>query len=84
MPSPRNTGVVRGQPYMGGGHFTPGCWRADRPTGKVAIPEGPQRPIQRSEPNTVSASDGRPRDPRTAANLADREAALAPRRWRPS
>ena len=74
---------TRAQPTYGGGHFTPGCWRPDRPTGTVAIPEGPQQPIVRPSADTVSDRDSRPRDPRTAANLAAREAALQPRRWTP-
>lgn len=83
MPNRRNLGTVRGQPFVGGAGFTPGCWRADPPTGTVAVPEGPQAPIVRpDEPEHVAG--GRLRDPRTAANLAARDEALKPRRWRPS
>jgi len=84
MASRRNTGVVSGRPYMGGGHFTTGCWRADRPTGTVAVPEGPTEPRPTLDAElTVSATDTRRRDLRTAANLAAREDALKPRRWSP-
>lgn len=70
-----------GMPYMGGGHFTPGFWRPDRSSGKIAIPEGPQAPIERPDGDRLAG--GRERDPRTAANIAAHEAALAPRRYRP-
>lgn len=78
------TAVASAATYTGGrAHFTPGCWRPDPPTGTVAIPEGPQQPRKLIGPETVSDRDGRPRDPRTAANLADRAGALKPRRWTP-
>lgn len=78
-------GKGNGSPVNGGGWgFTPGCWRADPPSGRVAIPEGPQSPIARPQVQAVSERDNRPRDPRTAANLAAKADALAPKRWRPS
>jgi hypothetical protein len=65
-----------------GGHFTPGCWRPDKARG-VPLPSGPDGPIVRRDPDTVSASDTRNRDPRTAANIAAKVEAFAPRRYRP-
>lgn len=74
-----------GSPVNGAGWgFTPGCWRADPPSGRVAIPEGPQAPIARTDAPTVNERDSRSRDPRTAANLAAKADALAPKRWRPT
>ena len=60
-----------------------GWWRPEKSTGKIAIPEGPQRPIERPTDDDITP-DGRHCDPRTAANLAAKAEALAPRRWRPS
>lgn len=66
-----------------GAHFTPGYWRPDRPTGAVAIPEGPRAPIVRPEFEDAPNGGGRVRDPQTAANIAAHEAVLRPRRWTP-
>lgn len=78
----RYTYAGGGMPFMGGGHFTPGCWRPDKPGGTVAIPEGPRQPIVRPE-EPERLKDGRLRDPRTASNLAAKSEALAVRRWKP-
>lgn len=66
----------------GGAGFQAGHWRADAPTGTVAVPEGPQVPIERPDDDILP--DGRRRDPRTAANLNARAEALTPRRYRPT
>lgn len=65
----------------GGGHFTPGFWLPDKSSGKIAVPEGPQQPLDSDPAPTVSASDARRRDQRTAENLAAKQSALAPRRY---
>jgi hypothetical protein len=67
---------------VGGQNFRPGHWRPDKPSGTVAIPEGPQE--QRPDIPVVSAraTEQRMREA-TARNIAERESALAPRRYRP-
>lgn len=83
MASPRNYSGGKGQ-HHGGQGFTPGCWKADRSSGKVAIPAGPQQPVDPQGLQAINDTDGRVRDPRTAENIAAKEAALAPRRWTPT
>lgn len=78
----RKYGPIAG-PYMGGGHYTPGIhWRADK-AGKIAVPAGPDAPIERPEPEGDGRLGGSLRDPRTAARMAEVEEALKPKRWRP-
>lgn len=75
----------RGMPNLlgCGGHCTLGNFRPDRPTpGARALPSGPASP-RAPQPPTVSERDSRLRAEATAANLERREAALAPRRWKP-
>lgn len=67
----------------GGLGFKPGHWRPDAPTGTVAIPEGPQAPLERPDPDSDGRMGGSVRHAQTAANLAAVEAALMPRRWSP-
>jgi len=83
---------LRFQPGVGSGQgFTPfRHWRPDAPTG-TPIPEDggrapPPPPVNsstggRSEPS-YKAAEVRAREA-TAANIAEHEAALAPRRWTP-
>lgn len=63
---------------VGGNNYTPGHWRADKPGGTVALPEGPQHPRPAPPERKSRLAET------TAANIAAREAALAPRRYRPS
>lgn len=66
------------------GHFTPGCWRPDRPTGHVAIPEGPPAGwTPPPEPVAEAVRGDRVRDARTLANEAAHAEALKPRRYVP-
>lgn len=60
-----------------------GWWRPQKSSGHIAIPEGPQEPLPPRQA-TLPDGSGRLRDPKTAANIAELDAALAPRRWRPS
>lgn len=68
-----------GTPYAGSGGqgFQPGHWRADKPSGKVAVPEGPQAPRQIPQATLPPARQA------TVENRAAREAALTPRRYQP-
>jgi len=83
MTSYRKTGISPAPTYTGpGGHFTPGFWRPDKSSGKIAVSEGPAEPLP-DRPLLTDDDSGRLRDPRTAENIARHEAALAPRRWTP-
>lgn len=67
----------------GGLSYRPSHWRPDKP-GTVAIPEGPPGPLPDrpvGEP-AATASEQRMKEA-TARNIAEREAALAPRRFQP-
>ncbi len=75
----RNRGTFIGITPTGLG-FRPGHGRADKP-GASALPSGPEQPIERND--VERTSDGRMRDPRTAANMTAHEDALKPRRWTP-
>lgn len=70
-----------GMPFTGArGHFSPGWWLPDAPTGKP-IAEPARRSDGPPAPETVGSLDSRSRDPTTAANLARLDAALQPRRF---
>lgn len=68
---------------VGGMNFRPGHWRPDAPGGEVAIPEGPQEPRPDIPVVSTRATEQRMREA-TARNIAEREAALAPKRYRPA
>ena len=82
----RQTPINQGMPC--GLNFKPGHWRADAPGSAIEEEGGrdpPPPPINHSSggrESSPSAYAARLREA-TAANLAAREAALAPRRWRP-
>lgn len=79
-------GAVQGA----GTGFRPGHWRADAPTGTPLPEDGGRSPL----PPPVNSSSGGTHEPSycaadirareaTAANIAEHQSALAPRRWKP-